>query len=104
MSTELIDLRTLKKGTLCESTGPLRTILGPLRTILGPLRTILGPVAALLGLPEHGVRFRVITPDDGTKHYPCGVQWPDAVPHLAWLEAMQPAKVIEPVTLDEVSP
>ena len=89
MSTELIDLRTLKKGTLCESTGPLRTILGP--------------VAALLGLPEHGVRFRVITPDDGTEHYPCGVQWRDDAPVMAWLEAMQPAKVIEPVTLDEVS-
>lgn len=29
MSTELIDLRTLPEGTLCEATGPLRTILGP---------------------------------------------------------------------------
>ena len=84
MGTELIDLRTLPKGTLCEATGPLRTILGP--------------VAALLGLPNQGVRFRVITPDDGTKDYPCGVQWRDDIPALAWLEPMQPAKVVDSLT------
>ena len=84
MSTELIDLRTLPEGTLCEATGPLRTILGP--------------VATLLGLPDQGVRFRVVTPDDGTEDYPCGVRFSDEIPAQAWLEAwleaMQPAKVV----------
>ena len=79
-NNELIDLRTLPKGTLCEATGPLRTILGP--------------IAALLGLPDQGVRFRVVTPDDGTEDYPCGVRWSDEIPAQAWLEAMQPAKVV----------
>jgi len=54
MGNDLIDLRTLPEGTLCEATGPLRTILGP--------------------LAAQGVQFRVITPDDGTKDYPCGVK------------------------------
>ena len=87
MGNDLIDLRTLPEGTLCEATGPLRTILGPL----------LGPLAALY----QGVQFRVITPDDGTKDYPCGVKLTDSNPALAWLEAMQPAKVLSfPTTTD----
>jgi len=81
MGNDLIDLRTLPEGTLCEATGPLRTILGP--------------------LAAQGVQFRVITPDDGTKDYPCGVKWTDSNPALAWLEAMQPAKVLSfPTTTD----
>ena len=93
MSTELIDLRTLKKGTLCEATGPLRTILGGLPALLG-----------MEGIGK-GTRFWVVTPDDGTEDYPCGVRWSDEIPARIWLEAMQPAKVLaNPVTLDEVAP
>ena len=94
MSTELIDLRTLPKGTLCEATGPLRTILGGLPALLG-----------MEGRLGKGTRFWIITPNDGSSEFPCGVKlWKEASARL-WMEEMQPAKVLaNPVTLDEVSP